>query len=97
MNEAVGEGLGLHANDLAALRSSPLFHGLDSDALGQVLAGAAVLKLPQGRALFVQDEPVERFFLLLDGWMKLYRLGADGTETIVGVIAPGETFAEAAS
>jgi CRP-like cAMP-binding protein len=90
-------GLGLTAREAAALRAAPLLQGLGEDALRLLLAGASVHTLPQGAALFVQDEPAERFFLLLDGWMKLYRLSEDGTEAIVGVIAPGETFAEAAS
>lgn len=53
--------------------------------------------LAAGTTLFVQDEPAERIFLVLDGWVKLYRLAIDGNEAIVSVVAPGETFAEAAS
>lgn len=51
----------------------------------------------EGASLFLQDEGAERFFLLLDGWVKLYHLGEDGTEAIVSIVAAGETFAEAAS
>jgi len=89
--------LGLDAHEAATLRATPLFQGLGDDALGPLLAGAAVQTLPQGATLFLQDEPADRFFLLLSGWVRLYRLGPDGTEAIVGIVAPGETFAEAAS
>lgn len=97
MNEGWTARLGLSGSEAAALRATPLFQGLADDALALLLEGAVVQLLPQGASLFVQDAPAERFFLLLGGWVKLYRLGADGTEAIVSVIAPGETFAEAAS
>jgi CRP-like cAMP-binding protein len=89
--------LDLAAMEAATVRATPLFQGLSDDSLDLLLAGSTVQALAEGTALFVQDEPAERFFLLLDGWMKLYRLSAEGAEAIVGVIAPGETFAEAAS
>lgn len=89
--------LGLSVSEQTALRQAPLFHGLGDDALGQLLTGATVAPLLQGQPLFLQDEPAKRLFLLLTGWVRLYRLGHDGTEAIVGVVAAGETFAEAAS
>jgi cAMP-binding proteins - catabolite gene activator and regulatory subunit of cAMP-dependent protein kinases len=97
VNDAWAALLGLSPRDTAILRETPLFQGLDDGALRQLLAGALVQNVAAGAALFVQDDRAERFFLLLDGWVKLYRLGPDGSEAIVGVVARGETFADAAS
>lgn len=89
--------LGLSAAEAASFRDTALFQGLADDALGRLLAGASVEVALPGQTLFLQDEPADRFFLLLAGWVRLYRLRRDGTETIVSVVGPGETFAEAAS
>lgn len=97
MNEATFVTIALTPQETAVLKATPLLQGLGDAALVQLLAGAKLHDLAAGAALFVQDEPAERFFVLLEGWVKLYRLGVDGSEAIVGVVAPGETFADAAT
>ncbi len=86
----------LAGREAARVRAVPLFHGLSERALHCLLADASVRGVARGTTLFLQDEPADRFYVLLDGWVKLYRLTADGAEAIVTVVAPGETFAEAA-
>ncbi len=81
---------------LERLRRVPLFQGLGDAALRRVLSGAAVRGLADGGILFLQGEPADRFYVLLEGWVRLYRLTEDGAQAIVTVVAPGETFAEAA-
>lgn len=87
---------GLRAGDAATLRSVPLFQRLSDRALGTLVASAQARAIPRGTTLFVQDETADRFFILLEGWVKLYRLTRDGAEAVVSIVAPGETFAEAA-
>lgn len=87
---------GLKPQELAVLRANPLFGRLPDRALSLLVGSAQVRAVARGTTLFVQDEPADRFFVLLDGWVKLYRLGREGTEAVVTIIAPGETFAEAA-
>jgi CRP-like cAMP-binding protein len=96
----VSDGLalfGLSRAEQTALTQATLFQGLGDDALGRLLAGAGIAALAQGQSLFLQDEPADRFFLVLSGWIRLYRLGDDGSEATVSVVGAGETFAEAAS
>jgi CRP/FNR family transcriptional regulator, dissimilatory nitrate respiration regulator len=50
----------------------------------------------KGETLFRQGEPATSFFVLLKGWVKLFRVTPDGDEVVVGVFRRGETFAEAA-
>jgi CRP-like cAMP-binding protein len=50
----------------------------------------------KGSLLFQQGEPATSFFVVLDGWVKLFRITPDGNEAVVGVFRRGETFAEAA-
>lgn len=91
-----GAAAGLTADDRVMIRHVALFERLTDPALERVLATAFLQTVPRGATLFLQDEPAKRFFLLLSGWVKLYRLSQDGVEAVVTIIGAGETFAEAA-
>lgn len=78
------------------LRSIPLFAGLGDAPLRALLTDASVRTVTDGTVLFLQGDDADRFYVLLAGWVKLYRLGEDGAQAMVTVVAPGETFAEAA-
>ena len=63
----------------------------------QALAtGRSAISLEKGTILFHQGDPAVAFFIVLSGWMKLYRTGVDGSEIVIHVAKAGETFAEAA-
>lgn len=91
-----GDTLPFSARDTALVRAVPLFQRLSGPALNALLATATVRAVPRGGDIFLQDEPADRFCVLLEGWVKLYRVNRDGAEAVVHVIAPGEPFAEAA-
>lgn len=96
MPHALPEVAGSTPRDAERLRGMTLFQGLSPAALRALLAGTGVRAVAAGTVLFVQDEPADRFYVLLDGWVKLYRVSEDGAQAIVTVVIPGETFAEAA-
>lgn len=81
---------------LARLRSIALFQGLGDQALGRLLADAMVRRVEDGTVLFIQGDEADRFYIVIDGWVKLYRVTDGGAQAIVSVVGPGETFAEAA-
>ena len=78
-----------------ALRDHYLFAHLGSDELAELAASVRALALDTGEPLFHQGEPARRFFLLLEGQIKLYRLSPEGQENIVEITTAGKTFAEA--
>lgn len=86
----------LHDDDARIIRTIPLFSGLSDEAFAWLALKMMPVTIEASGMLFFQDEPANRFFILLEGWVKLYRLSEEGAEAIVNVIAPGETFAEAA-
>jgi CRP-like cAMP-binding protein len=90
-------GIMLQASDLAALRQTALFSGLNDETLNKLLGNATVFSHSRGEVLFLQDEPVEAFYVVLDGWVKIFRTTPSGDEAIVGVFHRGESFAEAAA
>jgi len=87
---------GVTAADEERLLQLPLFNGLSAAGLHELLADAWVQNFPRNASLFLQGDPAVRFFVVLDGWVKLYRSTAQGDETVLGVFASGESFAEAA-
>ena len=42
-----------------------------------------------------QDDPATAFFIVIDGWVKLYRSTPSGDETVIDILTKGESFAEA--
>lgn len=77
------------------LRQVMLFRRLSDEQFSQVAGSAVYVHLDQGGILFEQQDPADRFFFLLSGRMKLYRLSLSGSEKVIEVISPGATFAEA--
>jgi len=88
--------LGLDAGETALLRRTPLFHGLDDRQLGRLLAHATVRRFPRRSVLFVQGDPADRMFVVLDGWVRLVRTTREGEEVTIHIFGRGESLAEAA-
>ncbi len=83
--------------DYALVRKTALFARLDEDTLDAFLEKASVRTVSHGEMLFVQGDPVRAFFLVLEGWIKIYRLTPSGEEAVVAIFTRGQTFAEAAA
>jgi len=77
------------------LRKGLLFSHLGEEQLQRVAKGARRVTLTEGESLFEQGERADRFYLLLRGQVKLYRLSPAGNEKVIEVVTPGSTFAEA--
>ena len=48
----------------------------------------------RGTAIFRQGDPASSVCILIDGFVKLVRVGADGDETVIDVYGPGQTIGE---
>ncbi len=81
---------------LQAVRQVPLFAGLEDDTLALLTSGALERSYRRGTLLFSEGEPADRFYVVLGGWIKLFRESPDGNECMVGLFTRGESFAEAA-
>ena len=82
--------------DWKTARSCEIFRDMPEDFVHELLSGRRAMPLQKGQILFHQGDPALAFFIVLEGWMKIYRNGADGVETIIHVAKAGESFAEAA-
>jgi len=77
------------------IRIAHLFSALDDTQVRQLLESSHIVNLQDGQSLFESGDEAERFFLVLGGQIKLYRLSMSGGEKIIDIIQPGNTFAEA--
>jgi len=77
------------------LQKSFMFAPLDDDQLDRVVRHAVRVRLDEGEMLFQQADPADRFYLLMRGQIKLFRLGPSGNEKVIEIVTPGSTFAEA--
>ena len=82
--------------DEAILLAAPLFAEIDRDTILDLIGAAAVIAPADGHLLFSQDDPADRFFLVLAGRVNLFALTETGDHSIIEVIDAGHTFAEAA-
>lgn len=87
----------LQGEDLEIVRRVPLFGNLSNDNLTALLGNAYPKEYPKGKVLFIQGEPADCFYIVLSGWVKVYRETPEGDEAVLGVFTRGESLAEAAA
>ncbi|WP_205320040.1 Crp/Fnr family transcriptional regulator [Notoacmeibacter marinus] len=87
----------LQPGDLEIIRGSNLFKDMDEPVLQTLLAGSSVMDAGRGEVLFLQGDPADAFFVVLEGWIKVYRVTPGGDEAVVGIFTDGQNFAEAAA
>ncbi len=76
------------------LQRTSLFAPLTAPQLERVLASMLVLELDAEEHLFFEGQRAERFYLVLDGRIKLYRASHEGREKVILLVGPEEIFAE---
>lgn len=83
-------------HDWQIVRGTPLFGALPREAADRILGGLGPRAYDRGVLLFEQGTLATSFFVVLEGWVKIYRTTPEGQETVVATFRRGETFAEAA-
>ncbi len=74
------------------LATIPPFRRLSQPQIRKILDDATPLRFDAGVAVFSEGLPVERFFLLLDGHIRVVRTTPGGDQIIALHIAPGQLF-----
>ncbi|GIK80382.1 MAG: Crp/Fnr family transcriptional regulator [Pseudorhodoplanes sp.] len=85
----------LTPEDLEIVSRIPVFGGLKAETRARLIAPATIITLKEGHPLFRQGDPATAFFIVIDGWIKLYRITIAGEEAVIHVLTKGESFAEA--
>jgi CRP/FNR family transcriptional regulator, dissimilatory nitrate respiration regulator len=72
-----------------------LLRNLPEDLALALIESAAVKDYARGEAIFLQGDPADFIGVVLDGWVKLFRVKPNGAEAVIGVFTRGNSFGEA--
>ncbi|MEQ8664934.1 MAG: Crp/Fnr family transcriptional regulator [Rhodospirillales bacterium] len=87
----------LSETDIAVLARTRLLGRVDRAVLASLVGPGTVRTYDKGQTVFRKGDPARHIFVVLEGWVKIYRDTPQGEEAVLGVFGPGETFAEAAA
>ncbi|SDI44483.1 cyclic nucleotide-binding protein [Aliiruegeria lutimaris] len=76
-------------------RESLLMQSLPDEHVEQLIAKSTWHKHERGETLFLHGETARSIHIVIDGWVKLFRVAPNGGETVVSVFTKGESFGEA--
>jgi CRP-like cAMP-binding protein len=83
------------AADKRVACASMLLGPLHEKVQDQLLATSRVLTFDRGATVFLQGEDARAIYIVLDGWVKLYRITPSGTEAVVATFTRTRSFGEA--
>ena len=80
---------------VALARASLLLASAPEPVARAVLAEAHVRHFDRGATIFLQGERARAIYIVVEGWVKLYRIAPNGAEAVVGAFTKGASFGEA--
>ncbi|MEJ1937849.1 cyclic nucleotide-binding domain-containing protein, partial [Nostoc sp. NIES-2111] len=89
MSKTLGE------TEMRAAAATDMFRGVSAKCLALLLRDARVQEHPAGAVLFVQGDDAGACYVVLEGWVKLFRSTVVGEEAVIGVLTACQSFAEA--
>lgn len=81
---------------LQQIRKHPLLLSLSDSQFKELSGSARFVELQSEEILFIQNADAQRFFIILNGNIKLFRLTSEGREIVMNVLGPNSAVGEAA-
>ncbi|HEY9039641.1 MAG TPA: Crp/Fnr family transcriptional regulator [Roseovarius sp.] len=81
--------------DRQVAKNSQLIKNLPDHVADTLLSDAQSQRYSRGETVFLQGEKAQVMHIVLDGWVKLYRIAPNGNEAIVNVFTRSHSFGEA--
>ncbi|MEQ8664203.1 MAG: Crp/Fnr family transcriptional regulator [Rhodospirillales bacterium] len=78
--------------DETLIAGLPPFARLSGHQIREILEFASVREVSEGATFFREGEPADRFFMLLDGFVRVVRITEDGEQVIALHIPAGQLF-----
>ncbi|MFH2203429.1 MAG: Crp/Fnr family transcriptional regulator [Elusimicrobiota bacterium] len=79
-----------------AMKATPMFSALDNKSLDRFIKRSMSHCFPAGEVIVEPGERADRFFVVLSGSVKVYKISPRGDEQVLHVFGAGNTFGEAA-
>ncbi len=83
----------ISASEAKIIEAAPLFRDLTRQQIDDIVAAANLLKIKKNGILFHQSDPAHSTFVIINGRVKLTQLTADGAQTLLRVVGPGQILA----
>jgi CRP-like cAMP-binding protein len=80
------------SSELTLAGKSALLQGLDQESIMRITQASSSRSLPDGAFFFMEGDPAEQAYLLLDGKVKLIQVTPHGQQVILGYLVPGRVF-----
>ena len=77
------------------LRNLPLFRDLSAGEVDRIAASTSQVRMPTGSILFRKGDSCAGFHVVVYGQVKLAFGASDGSEKVVEILGPGQSFGEA--
>lgn len=74
--------------------NAPLFSALDEETADKLMRTMTPRRLARGDVVFHEGDPGDSLYVIVSGKIKLARTSADGRESLMSVLGPGEMFGE---
>ena len=72
----------------------PFFRKLSQPTIGELFRLSNIKNYKKGTLLFLEGEPASRIYVILYGWVKIYKSTADGNETVEQMLSTGNLVIE---
>jgi len=76
------------------LKSVPMFAAFSQDELRALATMVMRRSAPRGTAIMREGDPIDFLYIVISGRLKVMMGEADGKETILSILGPGEFFGE---
>jgi CRP-like cAMP-binding protein len=84
----------LNIGEKSLIVNFPFFRNLSNETLDELLRLSNVKTYPKGRLLFLEGEQASRIYVLLSGWVKIYKGSTDGNEVVENMLTTGDLVIE---
>ncbi|MEM9576884.1 MAG: Crp/Fnr family transcriptional regulator [Pseudomonadota bacterium] len=79
-----------------AARQAVIFQRVKKENVDKLLRRSSVRTLHRGASIYLQGEAAHSLFIIVDGWIKTYRMTPCGNEAVVGVYKKCDSFGDEA-
>lgn len=84
----------IHDQEDQFLRSLPLFNGVPEPVVDQLLKRKQVQLHKKGTILIQESQPSRHIYIILSGWVKLFKINSEGEESTLQMLSSGDIIGE---
>lgn len=78
------------------LASTPIFDGCKNEVISEFVSNSSIQSFSKGEIVYNYSDKANWFYLVLSGYVKLYRETMDGQEAVIDIFGANKIFAESA-